>query len=148
MRVAFLNLCWHRSIFPGSRPPSIFDTDELNFCVRNGNRWILIAISTDLNGDPWENRTPVYGVRGRRLDRLTNGPRKKKRAGTYLFSQVVSNQVSSAQPSLTSVFGMGTGGSSSPLAPTIYFRVLYPQNRTMKTCFVRTIQHLVKPSTD
>ena len=26
-------------------------------------------------GDPWENRTPVCGVRGRRLDRLTNGPR-------------------------------------------------------------------------
>ena len=26
------------------------------------------------NGDPWENRTPVCGVRGRRLDRLTNGP--------------------------------------------------------------------------
>ena len=26
------------------------------------------------NGDPWENRTPVYGVRGRRLSRLTNGP--------------------------------------------------------------------------
>ena len=25
-------------------------------------------------GDPWENRTPVYGVRGRRLSRLTNGP--------------------------------------------------------------------------
>ena len=25
-------------------------------------------------GDPWENRTPVCGVRGRRLDRLTNGP--------------------------------------------------------------------------
>ena len=27
-------------------------------------------------GDPWENRTPVCGVRGRRLDRLTNGPRR------------------------------------------------------------------------
>ena len=25
-------------------------------------------------GDPWENRTPVCGVRGRRLNRLTNGP--------------------------------------------------------------------------
>ena len=37
----------HRSIFPGSHPPSIFDTDELNFCVRNGNRWILIASNTD-----------------------------------------------------------------------------------------------------
>ena len=25
-------------------------------------------------GDPKENRTPVYAVRGRRLDRLTIGP--------------------------------------------------------------------------
>ena len=24
--------------------------------------------------DPWENRTPVAGVRGRSLNRLTNGP--------------------------------------------------------------------------
>ena len=27
-----------------------------------------------LVGDPWESRTPVCGVRGRRLDHLTNGP--------------------------------------------------------------------------
>ena len=26
------------------------------------------------DGDPWESRTPVCGVRGRRLDHLTNGP--------------------------------------------------------------------------
>ena len=26
------------------------------------------------NGDPWENRTPVFAVRGRRLSRLTKGP--------------------------------------------------------------------------
>ena len=71
------------------------------------------------NVDPWENLTPVYGVRGRRLDRLTNGPRKKKRAGTYLFSRVVSNQVSSAQQSLTTVFGMGTGGTSASSAPAM-----------------------------
>ena len=25
-------------------------------------------------GDPWENRTPVFAVRGRCLSRLTNGP--------------------------------------------------------------------------
>ena len=30
-----------------------------------------------LVGDPWESRTPVCGVRGRRLDHLTNGPRRK-----------------------------------------------------------------------
>ena len=27
-----------------------------------------------VSGDPWESRTPVCGVRGRRLDHLTNGP--------------------------------------------------------------------------
>ena len=37
----------HRSIFPGRRQPSIFDTDERNFCVRYGNRCDLIAISTN-----------------------------------------------------------------------------------------------------
>ena len=36
------------SIFPGSHPPSIVDADELNFCVRDGNRWTLIAINTNL----------------------------------------------------------------------------------------------------
>ena len=47
---------------------------------------------------------------------LENG---KEKAGTYLFSQVVSNQVSSAQPSLTSVFGMGTGGTLASSAPAM-----------------------------
>ena len=34
-------------IFPGRRQPSIVGADELNFCVRNGNRWTLTAISTN-----------------------------------------------------------------------------------------------------
>ena len=38
----------------------------------------------------------------------------------YVFSQSVTRQVSSAQMSLTSVFGMGTGGPSSQSTPTIY----------------------------
>ena len=33
-------------IFPGSRPPSIVGANELNFCVRDGNRWTLTAINT------------------------------------------------------------------------------------------------------
>ena len=33
-------------IFPGSFPPSIFGAGELNFCVRDGYRWILPAIIT------------------------------------------------------------------------------------------------------
>ena len=34
-------------IFPGSHPPSIVSANELNFCVRDGNRWTLIAINTN-----------------------------------------------------------------------------------------------------
>ena len=41
--------------------------------------------------------------------------------GTYLSSRVVARQVFSTQTSLTSVFGMGTGGPSPPSAPTIKF---------------------------
>ena len=36
----------------------------------------------------------------------------------YLFSQAVTRQVSSTRLSLTSVFGMGTGGPSSQSTPT------------------------------
>ena len=37
-------------IFPGSRPPSIVGACELNFCVRDGNRWTLTAINTNSFG--------------------------------------------------------------------------------------------------
>ena len=35
------------SIFTGSHPPTIVDESELNFCVRDGNRWTLRPISTN-----------------------------------------------------------------------------------------------------
>ena len=41
-------LCWQLPIFPGRRQPSIFGTTELNFCVRNGNRWTLCVNVTNL----------------------------------------------------------------------------------------------------
>ena len=34
-------------IFPCSHPQSIVGANELNFCVRDGNRWTLIAINTN-----------------------------------------------------------------------------------------------------
>ena len=38
-------------IFPGSHPPSIVSVHELNFCVRDGNRWTLMTINTNyMNG--------------------------------------------------------------------------------------------------
>ena len=88
-------------IFPGSHPPSIVGANELNFCVRDGNRWTLTAINTNsfseevfpflykavftdfcysphlqliYLGDPYRIRTDVNGVRGRCLNHLTNGP--------------------------------------------------------------------------
>ena len=79
-------------IFPASRPASIVGAHELNFCVRDGNRWTLTAINTNSYGwvlpifymskalcasnfgDPYRIRTDVNGVRGRCLNHLTNGP--------------------------------------------------------------------------
>ena len=34
-------------IFPGRLQPSIVGRSELNFCVRDGNRWTLTAINTN-----------------------------------------------------------------------------------------------------
>ena len=39
------------SIFPASHPASIVDEYELNFCVRDGNRWTLVPISTNYLGN-------------------------------------------------------------------------------------------------
>ena len=40
-------------IFPASHPASIVGADELNFCVRDGNRWTLVAINTNLCRPLW-----------------------------------------------------------------------------------------------
>ncbi len=80
-------------IFTASRPATIVGVHELNFCVRDGNRWTLMTINTNswrwdlthlyvktlsgsnyLLGDPYRIRTDVNGVRGRCLNHLTNGP--------------------------------------------------------------------------
>ena len=46
---------------------------------------------------------------------------KGRSVGIALFSRAASSQVSSAPVSLTTVFGMGTGGSSPSLTPTLPF---------------------------
>ena len=89
-------------IFTASHPATIVGVHELNFCVRDGNRWTLMTINTNsvseefsssyiklslfvdfcyqplfsayLLGDPYRIRTDVNGVRGRCLNHLTNGP--------------------------------------------------------------------------
>ena len=44
--------------------------------------------------------------------------------GIFLFSQAVTSQLSSALLSLTSVFGMGTGGPSASSTPTYLYLLL------------------------
>ena len=46
----WLGLVFALLIFPGSRPPSIVSVHELNFCVRDGNRWTLMTINTNSFG--------------------------------------------------------------------------------------------------
>ena len=45
LRVSFVR-SRHLPIFTGRVQPTIFGTSELNFCVRNGNRWGLTVIDT------------------------------------------------------------------------------------------------------
>ena len=55
-------------IFPCSHPQSIVGANELNFCVRDGNRWTLIAINTNYS----EIHVTLCSAAFRRLDRSTN----------------------------------------------------------------------------
>ena len=103
-------------IFPGRLQPSIVGRSELNFRVRNGNGWTLALINTNYcnrnaaticiipcamhfvkafpkkSGDPYGNRTHVCGVRGRRLNRLTNGPYGTP-SGTRTLDTLIKSQV-------------------------------------------------------
>ena len=79
--------------YPSLRPPTkahslrhVSSPNQIHFAgFRFGFKGTLFSVSLlfqllsqlkpiQLNGDPWESRTPVCGVRGRRLDHLTNGP--------------------------------------------------------------------------
>ena len=53
------------SIFPGSRPPSIVDGTELNFCVRDGNRWTLRPINANFVGRNFAFSLPSQRLRRR-----------------------------------------------------------------------------------
>ena len=61
-------------------------------------------------------------------------------SGGDLLSRTVTSQVPSALKSLTSVFGMGTGGTSSSLPPEM---VSYLISRTLTTAQPSKIQEFV-----
>ena len=104
MILFFNKLCRHWPIFPIRRQISIFGTAELNFRVRNGNGWTLCVRNTDCL--PFCGKASFF----KRLERKT---KIKFCVSIDLFSRSVARQVSSALQSLTSVFGMGTGGPSA-----------------------------------
>ena len=102
-------------IFPASHPASIFGGHELNFCVRDGNRWTLMPINTNYE-----------------LGKDKDLRDSRSLCWHYLFSRPVTRQVFSANMSLTSVFGMGTGGPSCQSTPTIYLLTAKAENNFMK----------------
>ena len=71
---------------PGRYVPSTFGVDELNFCVRNGNRWDLVAIITGMaiitafTADINKFSCPLFrGFQSStKTDNCTEGRRKKK----------------------------------------------------------------------
>ena len=61
----------------------------------------------------------------------------------YLFSQAVTHQVSSTNLSLTSVFGMGTGGPSSQSTPTLQDCILKTEHSFGQIMFSKVFQSLL-----
>ena len=136
----------HRSAFHSF---SYFIHRKVNFTNPKGIYFIEKSTSTEVlfSGDPRGNRTPDTAVKGRCLNRLTNGPYS---SGNSLLSRAVSHQVSSTLKTLTSVFGMGTGVSSSLSSPDFFLSSIVPSklNNTLTTLSLTLfLLTLVKPST-
>ena len=64
---------------------------------------------------------------------------RKMESGSDLLSRAVTSQVPSAHKGLTSVFGMGTGGSPSPLPPEM-LQGSYLENCTLSLPTSRALQ--------
>ncbi len=97
-------------IFTARHQATIVGVCELNFCVRDGNRWTLTTsrpVTRQLSS-AYVSLTSVFGMG-------TGGPSQQR---------PVTRQLSSAYVSLTSVFGMGTGGPSQQSIPTSLGRVV------------------------
>ncbi len=124
------SLCWRRAVVvadlagcasaAGYCPPP-------KACVRSITPPLQIEspIRFEYGGECPLNRRktmtkPLYGL-GWRRGKEKQQPRFRSCrlcVGAVLFSRAVASQVSSPLMSLTSVFGMGTGGPSSLLVPT------------------------------
>ena len=94
--------------------------------VINPNRKNIQVLRLD--DKPFASQTDYILAYARLHTNPSNWITKKERrfffvlfcVGIALFSRAASSQVFSALMSLTSVFGMGTGGPSPPMTPTTY----------------------------
>ena len=67
-----INTNYHYQVSPAT---NLIVRHLSSFVKKNLPQWFLTrTIFLKKNGDPYGNRTHVCGVRGRRLNRLTNGP--------------------------------------------------------------------------
>ena len=101
-------------IFTGS------DTNAACGRVREWSEWLRSTESKPaLSGDAFVGHRNRTGARQLLAD-IKNASTLLWRllCSHYLFSRPVTRQLSSAQMSVTSVFGMGTGGPSSQSTPT------------------------------
>ena len=76
-------------IFTASHPATIVGANELNFCVRDGNRWTLIAINTNYA----DGSSPSFMSKRFRALTPSSSPRFLHRLNTLLpgFQSKVTN---------------------------------------------------------
>ena len=89
-----------------------------DFACLNPAQRAAVKILTKYNAAHWLGQSEKIKLSGcMKRPTLSGRSFLFMESGNVLLSQVVSNQVPSALKGLTSVFGMGTGGSLSPLSP-------------------------------
>ena len=107
-------------------------------------RYIIIGSPSRIRTcDIWINSPPFYRLNYR--GSIT--PKKEFLTGNALSSQSVSRQVLSAYECLTTVFGMGTGGTTQLSSPDILLSIYATLKTIQKKSFVLNILALKdKPS--
>ena len=93
-----------------------------------------------LSGDPWESRTPVCGVRGRRLDHLTNGPSSSQAPHLALPPTDESSLASLLPLFAPAPLPLGSAANLAPAAQAPYPPVLFRVNPSSTR--KRTLVHL------
>ena len=117
---AFRDWFWYIKPQPCAKLIYRFTTIDIVLSSKKQREWLILLIdSVPLNYSPRARHPPLLQIR---RDHTLPQPQHKKTNGKqmlavclcrrYLSSRAVSSQVLSAQMSLTTVFGMGTGGPS------------------------------------